>query len=215
MPLTALGGVLAVQSLAAVNGGMTRLDKSTTKGSVVTEQLQLLLRPEDFAISPEGLFSAGADAWRAYASDEGYLRIRPALHEGAVGLQGTLALGIPPSVEEVDAWEASRPAGCWDYYGFLNLVTVPTDSEDFFEVVLFIHPGNLFEAPIGVVSRFRMSTTEDDRCPYEDEDDDEIRLRKKWDRLQDAIARHCGTADLEAQRWTVGSTVFDASAPDA
>ena len=111
MPLTALGGVLAVRSLAAVNGGMTRLDKSTTKGSVVTEQLQLLLRPEDFAISPEGLFSAGADAWRAYARDEGYLRIRPALHEGAVGLQGTLALGIPPSVEEVDAWEASRPAG--------------------------------------------------------------------------------------------------------
>lgn len=174
-----------------------------------------LLTPPHVALSVRGLFPRGYKIWSAYASDSGYLRIRPSVTLGAIGVQGNLALGIPPSEEDVDAWEASRPAGHWDYYGFLSFVTIPTPSDKEAEVVIFIRPGNLFDAPARIVARLKVPTSKWERSPFLDEDDEEVRLRKKWKTLEQAISKEFGTASLKAQKWTVGESVFDVTAPDS
>jgi hypothetical protein len=68
------------------------------------------LPPRRFGSGRERLFPKEAKAWKDVANDQGFLRIRPDVRLGIVGLYGSLALGNPPSpVDLLDHWEASKP----------------------------------------------------------------------------------------------------------
>ena len=39
---------------------------------------------------------------------------------GLIGIEGTIAVGIPPTNEDIDAWDLSRKAGEWDWYSIFG-----------------------------------------------------------------------------------------------
>lgn len=109
-------------------------------------------RPLDFVIEPRKVFKPEwgnndfqSDAWKKTLSTDGLLRVRVQCdYKSMGGLQGTVAMVIPPSlVDEMDMWEASRPAGVWDSHSFLAFIQLP-DPEDFV-VRLFVAPDSFYD----------------------------------------------------------------------
>jgi len=179
-----------------------------------------LYRPEDFALGVAKLFPKEKKAWKNAASSNGYLRIRPIVSLGIVGVCGSLALGNPPSLEEVDAWEASKRKGCWDYWAFLDFISIPAKGKQGgLEVVLFHHRDSFQERPLEIVDRIHLTRTPfelnpidaDDDCV---EDDEEKILVREWNRFRAALDARYGTASLRQQKWVVGKRVFDITFPD-
>jgi len=166
------------------------------------------------------LFPKEKKAWKDAASSEGYLRIRPTVSLGIVGLCGSLALGNPPSLEDVDAWEASKRKGCWDYWAFLDFISIPAErKQGGLEVVLF-HPRNYFQdRPLKIVDRIHLARTPYELNPIDAdddfvEDDEEKILVREWKRLRVALDLRYGTANLRKQKWVVGKISFNVTFPD-
>ena len=184
------------------------------------EETIRIYRPEDFALSVAKLFPKEKDNWKRAASDNGYLRIRPEVRLGIVGLYGSLALANPPSPTDVDAWEASKPKDCWDYYGFLDFVSVPADGpEGGLDVVLFHRRDSFEQRPLEIVDRVYLARTAYELGPFLadddfDDEDEEENLVREWARLLAALKKNYGTAELSKQKWTVETKVYDISYPD-
>ena len=148
------------------------------------------------------------------------MRIRPNVSLGIVGLCGRLALGNPPSLEDVDAWEASKPKGCWDYWSFLDFISTPAEGKQGgLEVVLFHHRDSFQERPLEIVSRIHLDRTSYELGEFdveEDfvEDDEEKILIREWKRLRVALNDRYGSVSLRKQKWLVGKRAFDVTFPD-
>jgi hypothetical protein len=180
----------------------------------MTETIRIY-RPGDFCLGMAKLFPKEKANWARVASDSGYLRIRPDVRLGIVGLVGSLALGNPPSPVDVEAWEASKPKDCWDYWGFLDFVSVPaTGPKGGLDVVLFHHRDSFEQRPLKVVDRVHLTRTAYELGPFLadeelDDDDEQANLVREWARLLAALKKKYGTADLRKQKWTVETKVYD------
>lgn len=181
----------------------------------------LLYQPGDIALSLKKVFPKEHADWKSMASDAGYLRIRPTVSLGIVGLQGSLSLGEPPSPEDFyDGWEGSRPKDHWGYESFLDFISVPVAGKPGDLEVIFFHAQHSFqERPLEVVAKVRLA-----RSAYEkhcsdqplniDEMTDAEKLAAQWKRLGKALAGQLGSADLKKQKWTVEGHVYDVTYPD-
>jgi hypothetical protein len=185
-------------------------------------EVRLIHRPEDIALSAAKLFAGKKDGcWSTMASDKGYFRIRPVVSLGVVGLCGSLALGNPPSPDDNDdAWEVSKPADCWDYWEFLDFVSVPAaGKKGGLNVILFHARDSFQDAPLRIVGEVYLGKTEHEQSCMErslayEQDDESKTLVREWDRLRRALQAKYGTADLRKQTWKVGKKVYDVTFPD-
>ena len=195
----------------------------TQRARLPTTETRLIYRPEDFALGVAKLFPKEKKDWKDTASSEGYLRIRPNVSLGIVGLCGSLSLGNPPSPEDVDAWEASKRKGCGDYWSFLDFISIPAEGKQGgLDVVLFHHRDSLQDRALEIVDRIHLARTSyelsvidaDDDFVEDAEDDEEKILFREWKRLRIALDARYGTASLRKQKWLVGEKVFDVTFPD-
>ena len=181
----------------------------------------LVYRPGDIALNVRKLFPQEHADWQNMASDSRYLRLRPSVSLGIVGLQGSLSLGEPPSPEDFyDGWEGSRPKNHWGYQKFLDFISVPVAGKPAGLEVIFFHAQHSFqERPLEVVAKLILP-----RCSYEKhcidqplritEMTDAEKLAAQWKRLGKALAGQFGSADLKKQKWTVDGRTYDITYPD-
>jgi hypothetical protein len=160
-------------------------------------------QPADVGVETKRLFPVEHREWSRFESDCGCLRLRPAIHLCEAGIAGRLALGNPPSVEEIDAWEASKRAGVWDYYSFLAFSVVPREKLGERELVLFFCRNTFFDRPLEVIARLPVATN--DELDYEEDD---VILEKEWDAAKACLTQHFGDIDLSNAVWTVGGKQF-------
>jgi len=182
------------------------------RSNLPTTETRKIYRPDDFALAVDKLIPD----WKQVASDTGYLRVRPTVEKGIIGLCGSLSLGNPPSPIDIDdALEASKPKDCWDYHSFLDFVTVPVAGPSGnLEVVLF-HPLNSFaDRPLEIVDRIQLCLTSSAIDVLAKEVDEQTYLVREWDRLLIALKERYGSSDLSRQKWTVGDKVYDITFPD-
>jgi hypothetical protein len=180
-----------------------------------------IYRPDDIALGLTQLFPGKkSDCWKTMASDKGFFRIRPAVSLGVVGLCGSLAVGNPPSPDDVDAWEASKPADCWDYWEFLDFVSVPAAGKKGGLNVIFFHSrDSIQDAPLRIVGEVYLSKTPYEQSFIERSEDHEDAgeaetLAREWSRLRAALEKKYGTADLRKQTWTIDGKSYDITFPD-
>jgi hypothetical protein len=187
-----------------------------------THETLRIYRPSDIALDVKKVFPNNYVDWKHAASDKGFLRIRPACKLGIVGLYGSLAVGDPPSPEDVEAWEASKPKDCWSYHSLFEFISVPAEgSEGGLDVIIFHSQDSFQEKPLEVAHRIHLPkavselfVTERFDYPEFNELDEDGLLAWHWDRLCKAIHEHFGSADLKQQRWTVSDKIYDVSYPD-
>jgi hypothetical protein len=199
----------------------TRKTSVSAARKLPDREVRLIHRPDDIALGLTKLFPGKkAESWKDMASNKGYFRIRPTVSLGVVGLCGSLALGNPPSPEDFDAWEASKPKDCWDYWEFLDFVSVPAAGKKGGLNVILFHARDSFpEAPLQVVGEVYLGKTEhelsciDHSLEYE-ATDESATLAREWNRLRVALEAKFGTADLRKQTWKVGKKVYDITYPD-
>ena len=60
-----------------------------------------------------------------YDFAENYIKLEGNVWRGFAGIEGSMALRIPPSDYDIDAWEASRSAGEEDGWAFMGFMSVP------------------------------------------------------------------------------------------
>jgi hypothetical protein len=195
--------------------------KPAARRKLPTHEKLPIYRPDDLALSVSKLFPKEAEDWKHAASDQGFLRIRPAVMQGIVGLYGSLALGNPPSpVDLLDHWEASKPKDCWDYWSLFDFISVPTEEKNGgLDVVIFHHANSFQERPLEVAFRIHLPKTEAESWIQEQSDDfhnatESESLEREWTRLRQALERKFGAADLRTQTWTVDGKAYDITFPD-
>jgi hypothetical protein len=185
-----------------------------------THETLQIYRPDDIALSVSKLFPKEAKDWKDQASDQGFLRIRPAVMQGIVGLYGSLTLGNPPSPVDIEAWEACKPKDCWDYWSLFDFISVPTDGKKGgLDVILFHSQHSLQERPLEIAHRIHLPKTEAE-C-FITEQSEEISeateaqtVAREWARLRTALEARFDSVLLSKQKWTVGTKVYDISYPD-
>lgn len=165
--------------------------------------------PGDLGVVCKRLFPNEYGDWKTYASDSGCLRLRPAIHLCVDGIAGTLALGNPPTVEEIDAWEASKQAGVWDYHSFLGFSVVPREESAERELVVFFRRNTFFDRPLQLVAR--LSLAANDHLNYVDDD---VVIKEEWNAVKACLKQHFGDVDLKSEVWTVGGKRFTINDPD-
>lgn len=80
--------------------------------------------------------------WESYECEDGMIRFRGEFCYGPAGIEGTLAIGIPPEEPreyDGDAWEGSRNSLAWDWWGCLGLLAVPSPGHDL-QIMIFLCP---------------------------------------------------------------------------
>ncbi len=172
-----------------------------------------VLSPADIAISSASLFPADAESWLAYASDSGVLRLRPKILSWGAGVWGTLALGNPPSAHDIDAWEASKRAGVWDYYEFLCFMTIPPSALKSATLEICFGASTFFDRPgesiasIPLADSFRqiLETTWLDNQEF---------FCAAWQNILEILDSRYGLASLAEQVWTSSGQKFSAADPD-
>lgn len=80
---------------------------------------------------------------------------------GLVGTEGTIAVGVPPTNEDIDAFELSRKAGEWDWYSIYIFNIHPIKNKDFMFQVF--NQSNTFfeETPLQIVHEFNLESYKD------------------------------------------------------
>jgi len=192
----------------------------------------------DFALMASKLFSNEKEDWvdgNGYVSDQGYIRIRAKIVIADV-VTGEFALGCPPKEQEVDAWEASKPAGVWDYWDFLKFYIVPGHGEKYDTLVIYFAKNTVFERPMEKIDSLKIPHIEhydfnkvieeklavycasiqcEEDCHWpEDEHYEHIARKIRCEQIFDALEKKYGMRSLEGLTWTDGATQFDASFPD-
>jgi len=178
-----------------------------------TEATIAAAEPDDFAAESCKLFPNEASDWKSYASDAGYLRLRPSIYLYDAGVAGTLGLGNQPSLEDIDCWEGSKRAGVWDYYSFLAFIVVPSGSTGDRELVLYFPQNTFFYRTFEVVLRLPLLECTDVPKGY-DSDDEQQRLQFEWEQVLATLRAQVGNASLEEQVWTVQDKHFTVRDPD-
>jgi hypothetical protein len=188
-----------------------------------THETLMIYRPDDFALDVKKLFPKEAKDWKDAASDQGFLRIRPDVRLGIVGLYGSLALGNPPSpVDLLDHWEASKPKDCWDYWSLFDFISVPAEGKKGgLDVVIFHSQDSFQEKPLEVAHRIHLPkavselfvTERHDYTEFNDLDEKRL-LAWHWARLRGALQARFGSSDLRQQKWSVQGNVYDVTYPD-
>lgn len=175
--------------------------------------IQEVFTPKDIAVYANDLFPDEAGDWCHYSSDSGFLRLRPRFKTGLAGPQGTLALGNPPTLEDVDAWEASKPSGVWDYWSFLAFQTLPIEKPPFKEIILFFEGSSFFDRPFELVKRFEMDTVLDDTTSGKI-NGDSCEIEREWHLFFQSFSKHIRVASLDNEVWRVGEKTFNSNDPD-
>ena len=167
-----------------------------------TETAELTLyRPGDFCVEAEKLFPDEPEDWKTYCSDDGYLRLRPLIYFGAVGVEGYLSLGNPPTDFALDSWEGSKPAGTWDYWEMLGLITVPAGNYTS-NIMLYFPANTFFDRGLDVLHTLPNETSDTD-------------LEACWNDLFTLFQETFGATALSGKIWiSPNGTRFDDSAPD-
>lgn len=213
---------MAKKKKLAQSGNTVKEGSAARDRKALEHYARLIYRPDDIALGVSKLFKGkDLDSWRSMASSKGFLRIRPTVSLGVVGLCGSLALGNPPSPKDFDAWEASKPKNSWDYWEFLDFVSVPVaGTRGGLNVILFHARDSFQDAPLKVVGQVYLSKTQHEQSCIErsldyEEADESKTLFREWNRLQAGLKAKYGTADLRKQVWKVGKQVYDITYPDA
>jgi hypothetical protein len=175
-------------------------------------------RPLDFVVDPRKVFKPewggndfNSDAWKETLSTDGLLRVSVRCdYKSMGGLQGTMAMAIPPSlVDEMDMWEASRPAGVWDFHSFLAFIQLP-DPQDFV-IRLFVSHDSFYdeiyyETVLEAEFRPDLSTEEDTRLEGAEP---ENLIEFEWSKVLDEVfVPHLGAATLQGQKWSTCPCLF-------
>ena len=167
--------------------------------------------PLDFVVDPHKLFKPewgdfelDGETWKTTLSTEGLLRVRVRCDYKSVGgLQGSMAMAIPPSlVDEMDMWEASRPAGVWDCHEFLAFLQLP-DPEDFV-VHLFVSPASFYDeiAYETVLQAGFTPDFSDEVEALEDGRDPAGLIEFECSKVfEEVFVPHLGAAPLRGQKW--------------
>lgn len=187
-----------------------------------THETLRIYRPSDIALDVKKVFPNDFVHWKDTASDQGFLRIRPVCNLGIVGLYGSLAVGNPPSPEDVEAWEASKPKDRWDYHSLFDFISVPAEgAKGGLDVIIFHSQDSFQEKPLEVAHRIHLPKAESElfvqeryHYPEFNELDEDGLLTWHWERLLKALHEHFGSADLKHQQWTVGHKVYDVTYPN-
>ena len=198
--------------------------KSTAKRArpLPAHETLRIYRPDDIALDVTKVFPKEFENWKDTASDQGFLRIRPACMLGIVGLYGSLAVGDPPSPENVEAWEASKPKDHWSYHSLFEFISIPADCpEGGLDVVIFHAQDSFQERPLEVAHRIHLPRTESEpfvmeRSHYPELDnlEEEGLLKWHWERLCKALQDRFGSVDLRIQVWSSDGTLYDVTYPD-
>ena len=210
----------------AAKHSATTGDKAKTKSNATRSRTlpayekRGIYRPDDLALSASKLFPRQSKHWADQASHDGFLRIRPDVMRGIVGLFGSLAVGNPPSPKDVDAWEASKPKGHWDYWSLFDFISVPSEGKKGgLDVVIFHHQNSFQARPLELAFRIHLPKTEAEYFGADQSDDfseatEAEVLKREWERLRKVLEKRFVSADLKKQKWTVGGKVFDVTYPD-
>jgi hypothetical protein len=166
--------------------------------------------PNHFPLNVAAFFGSSSEDWEFYQSDAGFLRLKPVVLAGISGIQGTLALGNPPRPDSLDAWEASKSAGVWDYWEFLKFTTAP-DGNGGMNLVFYIAENTFFDRPNEVVATIPWA--------YDDHEGildsvDHSDLIKRWEGFLEILSEHGLLGDLHSQQWSIQGEVYDCSSPE-
>ncbi len=182
--------------------------------SKITETTIATALPADFALECKKMFPGETDKWSSFESITGCVRLRPVVYLSDVGISGTLAMGNPPSITEIDAWEASKPAGVWDFYEFLAFVVVPTGKQGNCELVFYFQPNTFFGRPLEVVARLDLSESIKKSANVYAMEDEHERLLSQWNIILSTLRENFGSVSLKDQVWTVQGSQFTAQDPE-
>ena len=191
--------------------------------SLPTHETLRIYRPEDIALNVSKVFPEESEHWKQTASDQGFLRLRPDCRLGIVGLCGSLSVGNPPSPEDVEAWEASKPKDHWDYHSLFEFISAPAAGpEGGLDLIIFHSRYSFQERPLEIAHRFHLPKAESELFVQErshypefvDLTEDQL-LAWHWLRLRNVVQQRLGAADLSKQTWTVENKVYDITFPDS
>ena len=183
--------------------GLYKLGYNPLKNNLlISDSIRFYYKPKHLGVSNLGLFPKDHEDYAHYASEQGYLRIKPFVECNDFGIYGSLALGNPPATKNLDAWSASKRAGVWDYWGFLQFSTVPNGAGGK-EIVIFFEKNTFFDRPLEIIDRINIS----DQEASED-------IEKLWDNFVDELNTRYGLAPIEEQKWLSDGIVFDIHSPD-
>ena len=158
-------------------------------------------QPEDFCVEAGKLFPGESKDWESYCSEDGYLRLRPLIYPGTVGLGGSLSLGNPPSDEDIDAWEGSKPAGTWDYWSMLGMITVPSGGYKR-NIMLYFEDNTFFDRSMDVLHLLPNEISEEN-------------IEDCWKVIFAMFQRKFGATTLSGKVWiSPNGTRYDDSDPD-
>lgn len=92
----------------------------------------------------------GDEDWAKHHFKVGKIRVDGSFWCSETGLNADLALYLPPVDYDIDAWEASRPAGQSDLWNFLRVYCCPKEitigKEQYsFIAILAFHDNTFFE----------------------------------------------------------------------
>lgn len=163
-------------------------------------------KPDHIALNCDVLFASEGTDWDSFRSDTGFIRIKPMVMPGICGIQGSLALGNPPTpVALEDAWEASKPAHTWDYWEFLHFSTIPS-VEGGLDLVFYFPASTFFDRPYEVVATIPWSNDQDsDGYPSLVSHSD---LLGRWQRFLKLLEERGLLGDLTEQTWTIDGEVY-------
>lgn len=170
-----------------------------------------IYKPDHLALNSDVFFASEGNDWDSYRSDTGFMRIKPMVMPGICGIQGVLALGNPPKpVALVDAWEASKPAGTWDYWEFLQFLTIPS-GDGSLNLVVYFPESTFFDRPYEVVATFPWGNDQDS-----DGDLNSIShsgLITQWQRFLKLLEGLGFLGNLSEQTWTIDGEVYTWQSP--
>jgi hypothetical protein len=102
--------------------------------------------------------------WTCSACKEGMMRYRGEFYFGLAGIEGNLAMGIPPRISEkydLDAWEGSRNSLEWDWWECLGIQTISPENGDLWEsgfrIIFFFMRNTFFDSPLKLIKTITLT----------------------------------------------------------
>jgi hypothetical protein len=117
--------------------------------SLIISRPQEILKTSIFFVDPEKLMRS-RDNPRNWETIQGKMGLRGELWMGAVGVEGTFGLLIPPAKHDIEAIGYSIKWGEWDWWAFLSCVTLARGSYKVAVSLSFSH-GTFFDLSQDIV----------------------------------------------------------------
>lgn len=146
-------------------GFHVRIDTELTKYMNFTVKTQALevLKTGVFFVDREKLLSAYAhpNDFSTYEIMPGKIGLRGEFWMGSVGLEGDLALLIPPAKRTIDGIGYSIQRGEWDWWRFLSCISVPRGKYKIALLISFSHE-TFFDASQDLVCSLESDQLQED-----------------------------------------------------